>query len=136
MKHTSSLSFSLLLQITYLLPLISHHILFHDSMKTLQSRIKYQFKNTHLLHLALTHSSSTIPSFMIAENHTRTALSNCGLRTPSFVRSGVAPRAAKGIKGLIEAVNTPFRESDEENRLQNNEQLEFLGDAVLEYICR
>ena len=36
----------------------------------------------------------------------------------------------------MEFAKTGFGEVDESQRLQNNEQLEFLGDAVLEYICR
>ena len=43
------------------------------------------------------------------------------------------PTPSKGIKGMLEAVG---RVEEEADRLENNEQLEFLGDAVLEYLCR
>ena len=43
-------------------------------------------------------------------------------------------RSYKGLNALIESVKNG--DNGVETRLQNNEQLEFLGDAVLEYICR
>lgn len=82
------------------------------------------------------HPSSTTSSFMVAEGHMRNALSNCGLRTPKFLRSAATSKTAKGMKDLVKAVKMGFEGVEESQRLQNNEQLEFLGDAVLEYICR
>lgn len=74
---------------------------------------------------------------MVAEDHIRSALSNCGLRVPVFLQSTLgAGKTSKGMKELIKSVKTEFKDVDESQRLQNNEQLEFLGDAVLEYICR
>lgn len=123
------------LQNSLLLLIFSHHILLHDSLKGLQIRLGYQFSDSQLLHRALTHPSVTTSSFVVAEDHIRNALSNCGLRSPRYIRSS-APRMPKGIKGLIEAVRSAPRGVDETTRLQNNEQLEFLGDAILEYLCR
>ena len=65
----------------------------------------------------------------------RTAISNCGAQSCEFIKSS-APKLAKGMKGLIEVVKGGIDKVDEGTRLQNNEQLEFLGDAVLEYLCR
>ena len=72
---------------------------------------------------------------MVAEDHVRNALSNCGLCGPEFLRTKT-PKVSKGIKGLQEAVKITPTDLDEVERLQNNEQLEFLGDAVLEFLCR
>ena len=40
------------------------------------------------------------------------------------------------MKDLIKFAEMALEEVDESLRLLHNEQLEFLGDAVLEYICR
>ena len=47
-----------------------------------------------------------------------------------------ASKQLKGMKGLMQAVKADSLEVSDKNRLQNNEQLEFLGDAVLEYLSR
>ena len=75
---------------------------------------------------------------MVAEdqNHTRNSLSNCGLRAPEYLCSSKA-KGAGGIKGLMKAIQDSANGIvDQSQRLLNNEQLEFLGDAVLEFICR
>ncbi len=122
------------LQHTLPLSILSHHLLLHDSLKTLQERLGYSFNETQLLQRAMTHPSTTTSSFMVAEVALRNSLSNCGLRTPFFL-GAASSRGSKGMKDLIEAVKVEG-EGDEAQRLLNNEQLEFLGDAVLEYICR
>ena len=40
------------------------------------------------------------------------------------------------MKELVRMAREGFEGMDESLRIQNNEQLEFLGDAILEYICR
>lgn len=121
-----------------LLSALSHHILFHDTLETLQERLGYHFTDTRLLHRAVTHSSSTTTSFFVAPNHLRNALSNCGLRSIEYLSSSSSGggKGTGGMKDLIKSARMGFEEADESLRLQNNEQLEFLGDAVLEYICR
>lgn len=124
------------MQHTLALTVLSHHILLHDSLKTLQERLGYSFSDCSLLHRALTHPSTTTASCMVGEDHLRNALSNCGVRSPAFLRCSVAMPASKGMKELIRAVRMGEQSVDEAQRLSHNEQLEFLGDAVLEYICR
>lgn len=124
------------MQHTLLLCVLSHHILLHDSFQTLQVQLHYSFTDPSLLHVALTHPSSTTSTFMIAADHIRHALSNCGLRDPQFLLSPGTTVSSKGMKDLIRSVKMDRSEMGRMQRLQNNEQLEFLGDAVLEYICR
>lgn len=121
-----------------LLCVISHHILYYDSLKTLQQRLNYQFHDPTLLHQALTHPSCTITSFVVAEDHLRSALSNCGLKMPEFIKSTLSSggKATRSVMELKKAVMMDKKDVDESQRPQNNEQLEFLGDAVIEYICR
>lgn len=73
---------------------------------------------------------------MVAENHLRNALSNCGLRSIEYLPLSASGRGSKGMRDLIKFAKMGLEETDESLRIQNNEQLEFLGDAVLEYICR
>ena len=57
--------------------------------------------------------------------------SNCGLRRPQ-IREDWAGGSGRGVKAEVR-----FAESQSEgDRLRHNEQLEFLGDATLEYLCR
>ena len=57
--------------------------------------------------------------------------SNCGARRP-LVRAERKSGAGKGIKAKIICAAS----QSERERLRHNEQLEFLGDAALEYLCR
>lgn len=85
---------------------------------------------------ALTHSSFTTFSGT-TESHMRTTASNCGLRRPEpTTSSNAAPQ--KGLARLVSTVERleAGKVVDAENRIRNNEQLEFLGDAVLEFLCR
>lgn len=89
-----------------------------------------------LFHRAITHPSCTILSYQLAEDHFKTTLLNCGIPNTEYVSNSDANvrRSNKGLKSLIESVENG--DSGSQMWLQNNEQLEFLGDAVLEYLCR
>ena len=58
--------------------------------------------------------------------------SNCGPRRPQ-VNPVSKSTPGRDIKAAIQRAEEVQSEAE---RLRHNEQLEFLGDAVLEYICR
>lgn len=110
---------------------MGQHLLFHHSLVRLQETIGYSFKDLSLLHRALTHPSTTTLTYQCAEEHLKTTLNNCGpLNTVNM--GGAASKVVKGLKGLMDSL----KHGDEGTWIEHNEQLEFLGDAVLEYITR
>ena len=83
-----------------------------------------------LLQRALTLQSYSHLGAVMGEQVKLTA-SNCGLRRPQIQedRRNGAGRSVKAV------VRSPELYSEDE-RLRHNEQLEFLGDAALEFLCR
>ena len=57
--------------------------------------------------------------------------SNCALHRPR-IKSLERKEGALGISAVIEQAE----KQSEEEKMLDNEQLEFLGDATLEFICR
>ena len=117
-----------------LLPLISHHVLIHDSLLSLEDKLGYKFKDPRLLLLAITHPSTSTYTYSIAEDHLKNTLANGGVRWYKRLETAPPPKKMKALLAELEKGDdlTP----DEGQRLQNNEQLEYLGDALLEYHCR
>ena len=118
-------------QHTLLLSTVSQHLLVHTSLSTLQQTLGYTFNDPSILCRAVTHPSTTTLTYQLAEDHIRTALINCGVAEPT-PHSGLGKKVSKGLKGLVESIE----HGDKGAWLEHNEQLEFLGDAVLEYVCR
>jgi len=119
-----------------ILPVLTHQLFWLDSLALLQEKLGYQFKEASLLCRALVHPSCNMATFQSCEGHVRTSISNCGAMNVTFLPSSTSSKPSKGMKGIVEAVGKGLDKVDEGIRLQNNEQLEFLGDAVLEYLCR
>ena len=110
-----------------LLSTVGHHLVFHRSLESLQVSLGYWFTDHTLLHRALTHPSTT----SLPQDTIKTVLINCGLLHTVYV-GGAGPTVVKGLKGLMNSVEG----GDKGAWLEHYEQLEFLGDAVLEYITR
>uniref|UniRef100_A0A1X7UJF3 ribonuclease III n=1 Tax=Amphimedon queenslandica TaxID=400682 RepID=A0A1X7UJF3_AMPQE len=131
-------------QLALLCPQLSSHLLFHLSLVDLEAGINYKFKDRSFLELALTHTS-----FITQYNGSRPlpneiliSLSNCGTRAHVSAATGKAPpskRPKSGIEGLTEAAETSREKyKDDEGDVilpRDNERLEFLGDAVIEFLC-
>ena len=122
------------IQQSALLPLISHHILVYDSLFSLEDKLSYKFKDPQLLLLAITHPSTSTYTYNVAEDHIKNALANGGVRWYKRLETAPPPKKMKAL--LAELEKGGDSPPDEGQRLQNNEQLEYLGDALLEYQCR
>lgn len=89
----------------------------------------------HLLQLAFTHPSYK-ENFGTIPDHARNTLSNCGIRQPEYgdKKIHLANSRKRGINMLISIMSKFGRNSETESKVKHNERLEFLGDAVVEFI--
>ena len=130
-----------LVQQTLLVPTFVEHLRFHFSLKYLEEKIEYKFKNRLLLQHALTHPSG---AFLLHQNlgsnpdHIRNCLFNCKVRTPQYGILTPNKRKSmlrkKGIHMLFQIMSQKGEENEEESQLSNYERLEFLGDKILELL--
>ncbi|XP_052221459.1 ribonuclease 3-like isoform X2 [Dreissena polymorpha] len=118
-----------------LLPVLFNHIRFHNCLKVLQANIGYQFKDISLLQLAMTHSSYKI-NYGNNIDHGRNALSNCGARQIEFGDSTVhfQHTRKRGLNMLMRIMSRFGKKEEVKSDIPHNERLEYLGDAVVEFI--
>lgn len=118
-----------------LLPVLVNHLRLYASLDFFQGQIGYTFKNRHLLHLAVTHPSYR-ENYGTNPDHARTTLSNCGIRQPEYGDKKVlfANNRKRGINMLINIMSRFGKNQETESKVPHNERLEFLGDAVVEFI--
>ena len=124
-KHTGlfpDLSLGLIL----ILPFI-HHVRYHLSLHFLQEYMGVHFRDPLLLQCCLTHSSykRECPKLGIPQIFLRYSLSKTGYLNNCVLFS---PQLYKHPKRTNTCSNLPFNDGD------NNEKLEFLGDAVIEFL--
>ncbi|KAK4310674.1 hypothetical protein Pmani_017774 [Petrolisthes manimaculis] len=118
-----------------LLPVLVCHLRFHQSLKVLEQRIQYKFQARFLLQLALTHPSYR-ENFGTNPDHARNSLTNCGIRQPEYGdrRIHYMNTRKRGINTLINIMSRFGRNLETESKITHNERLEFLGDAVVEFL--
>uniref|UniRef100_A0A915I4F1 RNA-binding protein 42 n=1 Tax=Romanomermis culicivorax TaxID=13658 RepID=A0A915I4F1_ROMCU len=112
------------------------HIRFHYSLEVFEKdRIKYKFKNKALLELAFTHPSY-LSNYGTNPDHARNVLSNCGIRQPEYgdIKSKQVFSRKRGINTLIDIMSRFGSDKVKQSLVQNNERLEYLGDAVVEFL--
>jgi ribonuclease-3 len=128
-------------QQTILIPTLVEHIRFHVSLKFLEKKINYNFKNRLLLQYALTHPSG---AFLLHQNlgsnpdHIRNVLFNCKVRNPNYGCLTSQKRKnllrKKGIHTLFSIMAQKANHFEQTSMVSNYERLEFLGDKILELL--
>ncbi|VDK69958.1 unnamed protein product [Litomosoides sigmodontis] len=115
------------------------HVRFQWSLQVYeQERIHYVFKNRSLLELALTHPSYRT-NYGTNSDHARNTLNNCGVRSSKqrvhdrLVQQQLSAKK-RGFHTLMEIMSKLGSKKAEQSPLNHNERLEFLGDAVIEFI--
>ncbi|KAM8966792.1 ribonuclease 3 [Pelodytes ibericus] len=118
-----------------MLPVLTHHIRYHKCLMHLDKLIAYKFKERGLLQLAMTHPSHHL-NFGMNPDHARNSLSNCGIRQPKYGDRKVHHMymRKKGINTLINIMSRLGQDDPTPSRINHNERLEFLGDAVVEFL--
>ncbi|KAK3926456.1 Ribonuclease 3 [Frankliniella fusca] len=124
-----------IIQHALLLPVLVCHLRFHKSLDQLEEDMDYKFKNRYLLQLALTHPSYR-ENFGTNPDHARNSLTNCGIRQPEYGdrRIHYMNTRKRGINTLIQIMSRFGKKEATESNIGHNERLEFLGDAVVEFI--
>ena len=123
------------IQFALVIPVVVTHLRFHQSLAFLEESMGYKFKDRYLLQLALTHPSYR-ENFGTNPDHARNALSNCGIRQAIYGDKKVHYQHTRkrGILMLIEIMSQLGREKETSSNINHNERLEFLGDAVVEFL--
>ncbi|KAJ7338450.1 hypothetical protein JRQ81_012304 [Phrynocephalus forsythii] len=118
-----------------MLPVLTHHIRYHQCLIHLDKLIGYTFKDRCLLQLAMTHPSHHL-NFGMNPDHARNSLSNCGIRQPKYGDRKVhhMHMRKRGINTLINIMSRLGQDDPAPSRINHNERLEFLGDAVVEFL--
>lgn len=124
-----------MIQHALLIPVLTSHLRFHRSLEVLETKINYKFQNRYLLQLALTHPSYK-ENFGTNPDHSRNSLTNCGIRQPEYGDKKIhyMNTRKRGINTLINIMSRFGKEHEEQSNITHNERLEFLGDAVVEFI--
>ncbi|KAL4721420.1 hypothetical protein ACJJTC_012505 [Scirpophaga incertulas] len=116
-----------------LIPILVKHLRFHKSLDRLEKNIGYVFKQRVLLQTALTHPSYR-ENFGTNPDHARNSLTNCGIRQPEYGDRRIHYTRKKGIVTLINIMSRFGKNNETESEIKHNERLEFLGDAVVEFV--
>ncbi|XP_067943172.1 ribonuclease 3-like [Watersipora subatra] len=117
-----------------IVPKVVDHIRFIQSLFFLQQDIGYRFKDPSLLQMALSHSSY-MSGFCHNQDQIKNTLTNCGFRKPELGKFSIQKELKvkkRGLKTLLEIMSHNYRRYT--GPMYCNERLEFLGDAVLEFI--
>lgn len=118
-----------------LLPVLLSHLRFHACLRVLEKHLHYQFEDRGLLQLALTHTSFRT-NYGTNSAHARNSLTNCGLRQVEYGDRRVYYQNTRkrGINILVDIMSRMGQKEETLSEIPHNERLEFLGDAVVEFL--
>ncbi|KAK3088622.1 hypothetical protein FSP39_021413 [Pinctada imbricata] len=118
-----------------LIPVLLGHLRFHQCLSALEETIDYKFKDRTLLQLALTHTSYKV-NYGLNPDHARNSLSNCGMRQLEYGDRKIhyVHTRKRGINILINIMSRMGKKEELASEIPHNERLEFLGDAVVEFV--
>ncbi|XP_041368618.1 ribonuclease 3-like isoform X2 [Gigantopelta aegis] len=118
-----------------LLPVLLGHLRFHKCLDEMEKHIEYKFKDRYLLQLALTHTSYTV-NYGTNPDHARNSLTNCGMRQVEYGDRKIhfVHTRKRGINILMDIMSRQGRKEETASKIPHNERLEFLGDAVVEFL--
>lgn len=117
-----------------IMPVIVYQIRFQHSLESLETLLSHSFSDRSLLQLALTHPSYR-ENYGTNPDHSRNTLNNLGLRNPKYGENRFNSQNRKrGINTLFTIMSQMGREEETASDIQHNERLEFLGDAVVEFL--
>ncbi|XP_058450699.1 ribonuclease 3 [Malaya genurostris] len=124
-----------MVQHAMVIPVLTGHLRFHRALDVLEKYIDYTFINRYTLQLALTHPSYK-ENFGTNPDHARNSLTNCGIRQPEYGDRKIhfMNTRKRGINTLISIMSRFGKEFETDSNITHNERLEFLGDAVVEFI--
>lgn len=124
-----------MVQHAMVIPVLTGHLRFHRALDVLEEHIDYKFINRYTLQLALTHPSYK-ENFGTNPDHARNSLTNCGIRQPEYGDRKIhfMNTRKRGINTLISIMSRFGKEYETDSNITHNERLEFLGDAVVEFI--
>ncbi|ESP05057.1 hypothetical protein LOTGIDRAFT_230088 [Lottia gigantea] len=118
-----------------LIPVLLGHLRFHKCLSELEKIIDYQFKDRYLLQLALTHTSYRV-NYGTNPDHARNTLANAGRRQVEYGSRKVLMQNTRkrGLNILIDIMSRMGKSEESLSDIPHNERLEFLGDAVVEFL--
>ncbi|OQR77308.1 ribonuclease 3-like [Tropilaelaps mercedesae] len=116
-------------------PVLIGHLRFHGSLHRLEDNLKLKFNDRLLLQLALTHPSYR-ENFGTNPDHARNSMTNCGMRQPEYGDRRVLYLYSRkrGIKMLLSIMSRLAKDIETASTVHHYERLEFLGDAVIEFL--
>ena len=123
-----------IVQHAMIIPVVVYQIRFQNSLKYLENIIGHTFSDRYLLQLALTHPSYR-ENYGTNPDHARNTLNNVSFRQQNRGENRINYQTRKrGISTLFNIMSRFGCQEETMSDIQHNERLEFLGDAVVEFL--